>query len=46
MGGAGIPGGQGIVFGGDDAGANPRPAIQTTQLWNGAYEATQTVTVS
>ena len=46
MGGAGIPGGQGITFGGDDAGANPRPAIQTTQLWNGAYEATQTVTVS
>ena len=46
MGGGGIPGGQGVTFGGDDGGLNPRPALQTTQLWNGSYESTQTVTVS
>jgi len=46
MGAGGIPGGQGVTFGGDNAGASPRPAVQTTQLWNGTYDSTKTVTVS
>ena len=45
-GGAGIPGGQGLAWGGDDAGGSPSAALNQTNEWNGTYNATKTVTVS
>ena len=44
--GAGNPGSQAIIFGGDNGGTTPDAGIVATAKWNGAYAATQTVTVT
>lgn len=44
--GAGSPGSQGVIFGGDTAGTTPDASLTATAEWDGVYTATKTVTVS